>query len=212
MSSERTTPNPTPARREGGRSARVKSAVHHAVAELAAERGPDQVSIPAVAARAGVNPTTVYRRWGDVDALLNEVAATRLRPYDAAPDTGSIRQDLLLWAEQTLTAITTPEVGALLRSAVCRAAADPGPSRRMAAREQQIAAILDSAERRGEPHPTLQQALDHLLAPLYFRVIMGLGPTDTAYAHRLVEELLLHHAGGCRPGRTRATPSRMVED
>ncbi|MFJ8438809.1 TetR/AcrR family transcriptional regulator [Kitasatospora griseola] len=185
---------PTPVRREGGRSARVREAVHRAVAELIAEQGPEHLTMPAVAARAGVNPTTVYRRWGDLHRLLDDVAGLRLRPNDPAPDTGSLREDLLLWAEQTRTTITTPEVLALLRASVGRAATTPGPSPRMAAREQQLTAVLAGAERRGEPCPTPQQAMDHLLAPLYFRVILGLGPVTADYSRTLVEDLLRNYA------------------
>ncbi|MFI6448017.1 helix-turn-helix domain-containing protein [Kitasatospora sp. NPDC050543] len=37
------------------------------------ERDAAQLTIPAVAERAGVNPTTIYRRWGTPQALLAEV-------------------------------------------------------------------------------------------------------------------------------------------
>lgn len=37
------------------------------------ERDAAQLTIPAVAERAGVNPTTIYRRWGTLQALLAEV-------------------------------------------------------------------------------------------------------------------------------------------
>ncbi|MFB7944247.1 TetR/AcrR family transcriptional regulator [Kitasatospora phosalacinea] len=193
-------PDPPPAepvRRTGGRSARVCAAVHRAVTELIAEGGADQLSIPAVATRAGVNPTSVYRRWGDLNGLLADVTATRLAPEDPPPDTGSLRTDLLQWAERTRAAITTPEVQALLRHAVGQSATCPGPTPRMAAREQQLATILTRAAERGEPSPTLGQGLDHLLAPLYFRVILNLGPIEPADARRLVDDLLRHHTGTC---------------
>lgn len=175
----------------------MRDAVHAAVAELVAENGPERLTIPAVAALAGVNPTTVYRRWGDVDALIRDVAAARLRPDDPAPDTGSLRRDLLAWGERTLGMITAPDGLALLRGSVSRVAADPtlsGPSPRMAARERQIAAILAAAEQRGESAPSLRHAMDYLLAPLYFRVMLGIGPTDIGYVRVLVDDLLEHYA------------------
>ncbi|WP_425426289.1 TetR/AcrR family transcriptional regulator [Amycolatopsis australiensis] len=53
----------------GGRSARVREAVHDAVVELHAA-GEIDAAIPRIAERAGVNPTSVYRRWGSRDHLL----------------------------------------------------------------------------------------------------------------------------------------------
>ncbi|WP_033212358.1 TetR/AcrR family transcriptional regulator [Kitasatospora phosalacinea] len=193
-------PEPVPAepvRRTGGRSARVCAAVHRAVTELIAEDGAEPLSIPVVAARAGVNPTSVYRRWGDLNGLLADVTATRLAPEDPPPDTGDLRTDLLQWAERTRAAVTTPEVRALLRHAVGQSATCPGPTPRMASREQQLATVLARAEERGETAPTLGQALDYLLAPLYFRVILNLGPVEAADARRLVDDLLRHHTGTC---------------
>ena len=177
------------------------AAVHQAVVDLVAEDGAEQLTIPAVAARAGVNPTSVYRRWGDLNTLLADVATSRLSPHDPPPDRGALRQDLLEWAEATRAHITTPEALALLRCSVGRAATESGPSPRMAAREQQLVTLLGRAEARGEPVPTLHQALDHLLAPLYFRAILNLGRLEPEDVRLLVDDLLRHYSV---PGRRKA--------
>ena len=64
-------------RRPGGRSARVQAAVYAAVGELVSEGHRDSVTVPQVAERAGVNPTSVYRRWGSVDALMSCLRSVR---------------------------------------------------------------------------------------------------------------------------------------
>ena len=56
--------------RPGGRSAKVRDAVYTAVGQLMGEGAA--VTVPAVAQRAGVNATSVYRRWGDIETLLEE--------------------------------------------------------------------------------------------------------------------------------------------
>lgn len=76
--------------RPGGRSARVRAAVHRAVEELAAAGPAETLTIPAVAARAGVHPTTVYRRWGSVAQLLADVATSRFSGDVVVPDSGSL--------------------------------------------------------------------------------------------------------------------------
>jgi len=66
--------------RPGGRSARVQAAVHAATTALIAEQGRGELTVPLIAARAGVTPSTIYRRWGDLAELLADVAVERLRP------------------------------------------------------------------------------------------------------------------------------------
>ena len=66
--------------RIGGRSARIQSAVHDAVRELGALTTRNQITVPQIAAEAGVTPSTIYRRWGDLQTLLADVAVARLRP------------------------------------------------------------------------------------------------------------------------------------
>jgi AcrR family transcriptional regulator len=48
-------------KRPGGRSAAVLNSVKIAVEELVQEKGRERVTIPMVAERAGVNPTSVYQ-------------------------------------------------------------------------------------------------------------------------------------------------------
>lgn len=55
----------------------MRAAVHCAVEELLIESSPEALTMPVIAARAGVHPTTVYRRWGTLGELLASVAASR---------------------------------------------------------------------------------------------------------------------------------------
>ena len=65
------------------------------VAELA-EHGYDGLTTDAVAARAGVHRTTVYRRWGDVGGLLADV-------LDAASDDEQFDLEFDKFARASLT-------------------------------------------------------------------------------------------------------------
>ncbi|WP_030557911.1 TetR/AcrR family transcriptional regulator, partial [Streptomyces exfoliatus] len=85
--------SPKPMARPGGRSARVQESVHAAVRELVAELGREALTVPQVAARAGVTPSTIYRRWGDLQELLSDVAVEHLRPEALPADLGSLRED-----------------------------------------------------------------------------------------------------------------------
>jgi DNA-binding transcriptional regulator YbjK len=56
--------------RTGGRSARVREAILAATFRELIDSGYAAMSVEAVAARAGVNKTTIYRRWPTLDDLV----------------------------------------------------------------------------------------------------------------------------------------------
>ena len=114
-------------------SARVQAAVHQAVRELQREQGRDGLTVPAAAARAGVTPSTIYRRWGDLSQLLADVAVEQLQPEQAPPDTGSFYGDLLAWLEQYFDEMSSVPGRAMLRD-VLGTRATKGPASATASR------------------------------------------------------------------------------
>ncbi|MEV6644817.1 TetR/AcrR family transcriptional regulator [Amycolatopsis sp. NPDC051371] len=174
--------------RPGGRSARVRDAVHDAVVELLAA-GEIDAAIPKIAERAGVNPTSIYRRWGSRDHLLLDAAVTRLRATSPIPDTGSLHGDLLGWAEGVERAMRDRRGQILLRALVATMAPDQEPVEYLKARGDDLQAALDKAAARGEPVPTVDEVLDFVLAPLYLRVLFR-RPVEPGTAARLVGRLL----------------------
>ncbi|MER6300733.1 TetR/AcrR family transcriptional regulator [Kitasatospora sp. NPDC001539] len=185
----------TPAKRPGGRSARVQAAVHQAVTDLAAERDAAQLTIPAVAERAGVNPTTIYRRWGTLQALLAEVAA--LHGTDAQPpSSGDLRTDLEAYAVRTLADLTRPGGIAFFQAEVSPDIDERRSGLRECLRRATagLDAVLEASRGRGETPPSLERLLDRIVAPLYFRVVFSVPGTDDAYARTLVAELFSQSA------------------
>jgi AcrR family transcriptional regulator len=174
--------------RPGGRSARVRDAVHDAVVELLAA-GEIDAAIPKIAERAGVNPTSIYRRWGSRDHLLLDAAVTRLRATSPIPDTGSLRGDLLGWAEGVERAMRDRRGQILLRALVATMAPEEEPVEYLKARGDDLQAALDKAVARGETVPTVDEVLDFVLAPLYLRVLFR-RPVEPGTGARLVERLL----------------------
>ena len=77
------------------RSERADKAIIEATLDLlAAEGGVDAVSIEAVAARAGVGKTTIYRRWpGKESLIVDALAAIKALPPEPAGE--SVRDDLI---------------------------------------------------------------------------------------------------------------------
>jgi AcrR family transcriptional regulator len=79
--------------RVGGRSERVVADVLKATIAELGRAGYASLRIEDVATRAGVNKTTIYRRWPTKAALV-EAALRSWRPPLEAPDTGSIEGDI----------------------------------------------------------------------------------------------------------------------
>ncbi|THA34069.1 TetR/AcrR family transcriptional regulator [Streptomyces sp. A1277] len=182
------------ARRPGGRSARVGAQVHQAVTELISERGYGNFTVGEVAARAGVADSSIYRRWGGLEALLSDVALTRLNARSPMPDTGSLAGDLRTYAAQVAREITGPDGPAVLHLAVALAGkGQQGAQARedlRAERTRQLQSVLDRARERGEDVPDAFEVLDHILAPMYIRVLFGMGPLTPEYVDGLVDRLL----------------------
>jgi AcrR family transcriptional regulator len=182
------------ARRPGGRGARVGAAVHQAVTDLISERGYARFSVGEVAARAGVADSSIYRRWGSLETLLADVALTRLNARSPMPDTGSLAGDLRTYAANVAREITGPDGLALLRLAVALSSnGQQGLQARddlLAERARQLQSMLDRARERGEHAPDAFGVVDHILAPMYIRVLFGMGPLSPDYIDGLVDRLL----------------------
>lgn len=89
------------------------------------ERGYQGLTIEAVAERAGVNKTTIYRWWPTKAPLVEEaLLRSRVLQLDL-PDTGNLRDDLIALVARMVTLLGDPDSRSLVRSALLAAAAHP---------------------------------------------------------------------------------------
>ena len=177
-------------RRPGGRSARVGALVHAATLELLSEQRWDELSIPQVAERSGVHQATVYRRWGNIAALVDDAVAAELAESAPIPDTGTLRGDLELAAARFADSIAGPLGTVFLRAAALATPTADAPVV-LKGRAERLQEMLDRAAARGENTPTLVELLEGVTAPLYFHALFFGKPADTAHAEELVDRLLV---------------------
>src|ERR1700744_5000774 len=104
-----------PSSRPGGLSGRVKTAVFAAVEALIGEKPEELPSMGAIAERARINPTSLYRRWTDARTLVAAVAVERLMREVPMQDTGSIRGDLIAWGNGVARSLSTRRNVSMLR-------------------------------------------------------------------------------------------------
>lgn len=76
------------------RDPEIEARILDAARQIARTEGTDEVTIVAVAERAGVSRPTVYRRWRNRAALVFELQLAATVP-PTLPDLGSLRNDLI---------------------------------------------------------------------------------------------------------------------
>ncbi len=194
---------PARPRRPGRRRDDSKDdAILDATRELLVERGFENMTMDAVAERAGAGKATVYRRWPSkvqltVDAIVchRQVVTT----VDDVPDTGSLRGDLLS-IHQEKTRVDTDGLMSGL-SAIVRA--DPQVAavfqqKFVAARTGLMRGLLERARLRGEIPADRDLDMIATVGPAmlaYRKVITG-GSVDQAFLLRLVDDVLIPLATG----------------
>lgn len=96
-----------------------------ALAEIA-ERGMRGATMDSIAKRAGTGKSALYRRWPNVRALALDVFVSTLVDAlpDAYPDTGSVREDLVISLTAFVAALDG-DLGIVLRELISEAAHDP---------------------------------------------------------------------------------------
>jgi AcrR family transcriptional regulator len=183
-----------PAARPGGRSAQIRTKVFDAVEALLAKNPNATPSMGEIAARAGVNPTSLYRRWGDAGVLAVEVAIERLMQDSPMPDTGTLRGDLLGWAMNGARSLSGKKDLALLRVLAATTQVDEELQQKRliatARRGQELNVVLERAQARGEAVPTLPEVLEIVLAPIYFRALFFGAMREEEDVARLVDRAL----------------------
>ncbi|MFJ6657122.1 TetR/AcrR family transcriptional regulator [Streptomyces sp. NPDC091377] len=182
-------------RRPGGRAARVRKAVLDAAVEALVEGGTTRFSIADVAQRAGVNETSVYRRWRTRENLLVDTMLTASDQHIPVPDTGSVRGDLRAFATLVATYLADPLGAALARAAVLTVD-DPETAeareRFWRTRIELAAVMIERGIARGELRPTTDPrvTLEALIAPLHSRVLMTRTPLPDDLPHALADLVL----------------------
>lgn len=165
---------------------------------LSAAADRSELTVPQIAGEAGVTPSTIYRRWGDLPALLADVAVERLRPIADPEDTGAVVSDLRAFIEQYAEEMSTPVGQALMRDVL----SPPGesfPGQCCAFTRCHLETIVARATARGEPPFDIEEVIDHVVAPIVYHILFGDRPMTPAYCRQLLGRLQSLPAGEQQP-------------
>jgi len=174
--------------RPGGRSARIQAAVHNAVQTLQHNVAVADLTIPMIAEYAGVTPSTIYRRWGDLSQLLADVAFNILHPDSVPADLGSFKQDLYAWMEQYFEEYASP-VGRTILSDIVAENDSPTSGKCYDFLIQQLDIIQQRAQQRNETSIDNQLIIEIVIAPMLHRILFTEQESSLDYIHHLLARL-----------------------
>ncbi|MGA5463815.1 TetR/AcrR family transcriptional regulator [Mycobacterium sp. NPDC050041] len=137
------------------RDPRIDAAILRATADLLVEIGYSNLTMAAVAQRAGTTKTALYRRWSSKAELVHE-AAFPAAPTALTAPAGDIAADVRAMIEATRDVFTTPVVRAALPGLIADMSADAELNARVMGRFAGVFAAvhirLADAVRRGGVH------------------------------------------------------------
>jgi len=173
---------------------RSKDAVLAATYALLSERGVGGVSVDEVSRRCGVAKTTIYRHWPSRAALLLDACSTLNHPAPT-PDSGSLRGDLRLLADQLAGDLGSARWAAVLPSILDAAERDPDLARLHhqlhVGLAQPFTEVVQRAQARGELRPgadTTAHLLAGILGPLFYRRWFSREPIDSAFLDTVLDQ------------------------
>jgi AcrR family transcriptional regulator len=178
--------------RDQGARAKVLTAAR----ELMSEGGIAAVTMEELAARTGVGKPTIYRSWPNAKAVamaaLMAMPATKAPPQRARSAIAELRQHV----RGVVTAFTS-RIGR--NAATLIASADAGTEMAKAFRHhvilnsrEQLRAIVQRAVADGAISRAIdvEIALDLILAPVFFRLLLGHLPLDEEFADAVIDQAL----------------------
>ena len=179
------------------RSIQAGQAILQATLDLLAEVGYESMSIEAIASRAGVGKTTIYRRYTSKEELVAD-AIESLREELPIPDTGSFWGDMDILINNAAKKIDSPLGRQTLALIISTASSNPQFAevywtKYTKLRREALSKVLKRAKSRSEIHKDadIELIIDLLSGSLYYALIFKpITEPVEAYMRRTMNLLL----------------------
>jgi AcrR family transcriptional regulator len=180
-----------------------RSATGHAILkatrELLAQGGVHGLTVEGVAERSGIAKTTIYRRWRSKEDLALAALLEVIREEPPVAPVGRTGAALSAYLGQLIKNVNSKLYGRILRGLISEMAIDRELARGfreqvLARRIAAIRGLLARGIARGELRPDLEMeiAVDLLLGPIYYRLLMSGEPLTTGFIDRLVSAVMAY--------------------
>jgi AcrR family transcriptional regulator len=173
----------------------VRDATLKAAYELLTESGLGGTSLDEVSRRSGVAKTTIYRYWTNRSALLLEACMQHAPKLDA-PDTGSLRGDLIALAALMAQRLQTGRWSSALPSIIDAAERDREIAELQTLQHKGMMAVFDivaaRARRRNELRADIEpsELTAAIAGPLFYRRWFSRQKLDESFIKRVVDRAL----------------------
>jgi AcrR family transcriptional regulator len=139
------------------RDPRIDDSVLGATVELLGTSGYADLSVDAIAKRAGTSKPAIYRRWPSKAHLVHE-AVFPISEATELPDTGSLEGDVREMVRRSTGVLTTPAARAAMPGLLAEMATDPSLHAKLLSRFGDVTSRgmtdrLEGAVNRGEARP-----------------------------------------------------------
>ena len=177
-----------------GRAARVVTDVLVATAEELSRVGYSALRVEDVAARSGVNKTTIYRRWPTKPDLVG-AALPAVWETPEVPDTGSLRSDFVASLKKTAAFAMSP-IGRGLTRVIQVEIAHPELEPIARAMREDFRSLREVLVRRGiergelPPETDARFLTDLIAAPIFYRLFTENESVDAAFIEAVVDVVL----------------------
>lgn len=180
--------------RLGGRTARVTRQIHAAVLDLLMTRGHEACIFQNVAMRAGVERSTLYRRYPDRWAMIIDAYAARAGEELSIEPTGEFARDFKLLVRRFAQLWSTRLAEAILTVvlAVRGTSAQDRVNEFLERRFGNIDPMFDAAIARRELRPTIdrKEMLERAAGAVIFHILIRNELVDEPWIDRLVDDFV----------------------
>ena len=159
MANGETATRPDEPRSKQVRGDAATEAIVRATHDLIVENGYRNLTIDAVANRAGVARSTIYRRWATKEALVVDAARLGLQELDI-PDLGNFREEIRMYMMGRLSWFLDDESTRATEASLAALAADPSTESTFAARTEVLAAPVVAAAKRAIERGEIRADID----------------------------------------------------
>lgn len=178
------------------RSEAARTNVLAAARELLAEGGIAAVTIEELAARTGVARPTIYRSWPNAKAVAMAALMAETKPPTQRAARSTVRQALRSVIGDLIAAFSTPigrSAAALVASADSTTELAKVFRHQVLLRSREmVLEILRDGAKRGEIRAglDLEAAADLIMAPVFFRLLVGHQPLRPDFPETLLDQAL----------------------
>lgn len=191
------------------RSTESRRAIMDAALQSLQETPLRDLTVEAIAQRAGVGKATIYKWWPTKAYVTLEAFLDRMGQDVETFDTGSAKLDLLCQLKAVIR-FYNGKTGRLICQFIAESQADPEfaalyRERFVNPRRQAVWPIWQRGVDRGEIDPDVDRevVIDLIYAPVIYRVLSGHAPLNGTEAERFVEAVFAGLGGGCKQSNRR---------